>query len=66
VFAHDPSAVGLLWSGRESGKLTRSSLVRSAERLVSRLFHLWPDEMTSWWARPTGPSPFQQQIGVMP
>jgi hypothetical protein len=67
VFAHDLSAVSLLWGGRrESRKLTRSSLVRSAEKLISRLFDLWPDEMTSWWALPTGPSPFQQQIGVMP
>ena len=67
VFAHDPSAVSLLWGGRrESRKLTRSPLVRSAEKLISRLFDLWPDEMTSWWAPPTGPSRFQHQTGVMP
>jgi hypothetical protein len=66
VFAHDPSAVSLLWGGCAGRKLTRSALVRSADKLIGRVFHLWPNEMTSWWALPTEPSSLRQQLGVMP
>lgn len=64
LLAHDPSAVSLLWDGRTGRKLTRSSLVRSAEKLIGRLFELWPHEMNV--ERLERPASFQQQIGVMP
>lgn len=67
VFAHDPPAVSLLWDGLAGRKLTRSSLVRSAEKLIGRLFELWPHEMNALWLEGLERrASFQQQIGVRP
>ena len=40
---YDPKAAAALWSERPSKKLARSSLVRSAERLVREIERLWID-----------------------
>ena len=65
VLAHDPAAVALLWDSQWTKKLTKSALVRSGEKLISRLWQLWPDEMTSVTWKPAGLDA-APQVGVMP
>jgi hypothetical protein len=41
--AHDPAGAAALWSEPLSKRLAKNSLVRSAERLVTEIWRLWPE-----------------------
>lgn len=45
VFAHDAAAAAALWEGPLSKKITKGPLVRSAEKLVTSMWQLWPEAM---------------------
>lgn len=53
VFTHDAGAAEALYQGPPTKKITKGPLVRSAEKLVSRMFEIWP--------QPLGQSQYQTQ-----
>jgi hypothetical protein len=65
VFRHDPAAAAALWSGPLSKKLVKSPLLKSGERLVSELWRLWPEAMsTVSWQPHAAHAAYAPQVGA--
>ena len=47
VFGHDPASAAALWSGPLTKKLIKSPLLKSVAQLVSEMWRLWPEAMSS-------------------